>query len=311
MFGEESHEDIINRWFSEANVWNKDQTELTKAFNAWNGPKKIYTDKETGFRRLCRSFLERKPDTDERKLIEDKEKIRFYIRSGFLTDYHAISNKTHSDLNEYIVDSLYDFVDKSRFIPNETYVSYLPLLFEAIVTTNSPIIECGMGNGSTPVLHSLDRHVISYETNEDWFHMFDVPNKYLVAPDSWVSLVNMHKSASPIVFLDQAPGESREQCITELLTDFDGIIVAHDTEPAADHGYKMRQHFSKFKYVVEVKTNGAWATAMSNTIDIRKWIGQRFGDYVISGYDHPQQETPKPVDRLAKTVFARLGTRFH
>lgn len=60
--------------------------------------------------------------------------------------------------------------------------------------------------------------------------------------------------------------------------------MAHDTEPAADHGYKMRQHFGLFKYVVEVKTSGAWATAMSNEYDLTQWIGLTYGDYEISKY---------------------------
>lgn len=286
MFGDEPHLDIIKRWYDDANVWNKDQTELTKAFNAWGGPKKLYTDREIGFRRICRSFLELPPERAEYQLLKNPELMRFYIQSGHFTDYHALANGGYSDLNEFVVDSLVGLLDKSVFTPTATYVSYLPLVFEALVALpNAPIIECGMGHGSTPILSTLhNRTVIHYDTNLDWLERFDVPNKYLVDPQSWVSLITMHKSAHPIVLLDQAPGEVREKCIEELTTDFDGIVVAHDTEPAADHGYQMRKHFSSFKYVVEVKTVGAWATAMSNNVNLEQWIGLTFGEFTISPF---------------------------
>jgi hypothetical protein len=57
--------------------------------------------------------------------------------------------------------------------------------------------------------------------------------------------------------------------------------VIHDTEPIGAGDYQVRPLFSKFKYKVEVQTDGAWATALSNEIDITKWIGERFGDYTI------------------------------
>ena len=138
-----------------------------------------------------------------------------------------------------------------------------------------------MGNYSTQLLHSTDRLVMSYDTNNEWFSKFNIPNKSLVRPDEWVALMKHAKPFASVIFIDQAPGEIREKCIAELSNGFNGIIVAHDTEPAADYGYKMRQHFSKFKYKVEVKTDDAWATALSNEIDIEDWSGEKFGSYSI------------------------------
>ncbi len=284
LFGDESTEDILERWHSEENVWSKDQIELTKAFYAWTGPKKVYTDQETGWRRLCRSFMERPPGTSERDFIENREKVRKFIRSGYIADYHALPNSQHREFNEFVVDCLVSLPDRSAFIADDGIISYLPLLFQAITTLNAPVIECGMGDHSTYRLASIGGPVVHYETNREWFDKFDVPNKYLISPDSWVSLMNLHKSANPIVFLDQAPGESREKCIQELTTGFNGIIIAHDTEPSADYGYKMRQHFHKFRYVVEIKTENAWATALSNSVDLTQWIGIIFGRYTISAY---------------------------
>lgn len=172
-------------------------------------------------------------------------------------------------------------MDREKFVPTTFLNSYTPLLYRALQDTTGPIVECGMGNYSTYLLHGTGRHVISYDTHPEWLQKFPVSPKYLIHPSDWVSAVRWMKTLVSVFFIDQAPGEVREKCIAELANGFDGIIVAHDTEPAADHGYKMRQHFSKFKYVVEVQTSDAWATALSNTIDIRSWAGDDFGGYII------------------------------
>lgn len=167
-----------------------------------------------------------------------------------------------------------------KWIPTNNDLSYYPLLHKAVTETTGKIIECGMGWGSTPMLYpEFKDRALSYETVEDWRIKFEA-NSELVT--NWINVMEKNLDAS-VVFIDQAPGEIREVCINLLnKKGFKGIIVAHDTEPAADHGYQMRQHFPKFKYVVEVKTNGAWATAMSNEIDITKWDGLEYGNYRIS-----------------------------
>lgn len=172
-------------------------------------------------------------------------------------------------------------MDRENFIPTSFLNCYTPLLYKAMLETTGPVIECGMGNYSTNLLHSTGRTVISYETSQDWISKFNVSNKILIKPTEWLTVMKTCKPLSSVIFIDQAPGEIREKCIEELVSGFHGIIVAHDTEPAADYGYKMRQHFPKFKYVVEIKTNNAWATALSNDIDITKWSGEQFGSYRI------------------------------
>jgi hypothetical protein len=172
-------------------------------------------------------------------------------------------------------------MERNNFIPVSFLNSYTPLLYRALLDTTGPIIECGMGNYSTNLLHNTGRKVISIETSSEWISKFNVPDKLLIHPSEWVRVTHLYKPIASIFFIDQAPGEVREKCIAELAKDFNGIIVAHDTEPAADFGYKMRQHFSKFKFVVEVKTDNAWATALSNVYDVREWRGDLFGNYMI------------------------------
>lgn len=177
---------------------------------------------------------------------------------------------------------------KNKFTPTNNDLSYYPLLFMALEETKSgEVIEMGCGHGSTPILHDYceknKRDLWSYEEKESWYNKFtDLNGKFhcLNFITDWDVVSNNH-SKPDVVFIDHAPGERRKEDIVRF-KDKAKIIVIHDTEPAADHGYQMRQHFDKFKYIVEVKTNGAWASALSNEVDITKWDGQTFGNYTIS-----------------------------
>lgn len=176
---------------------------------------------------------------------------------------------------------------KERFIPTNNDLSYYPLLFQALEETKSGrVIEMGCGNGSTQLLHDYclkyNRELWSYEEKEEWFKKFTHLSCEKHAVNyvaDWDVVTNNHKKVS-VIFIDHAPGERREIDIVNFHSKAD-IIVCHDTEPAADHGYQMRKHFKHFKYVIEVETTGAWATAISNTIDITKWNGLKFGNYTI------------------------------
>lgn len=181
---------------------------------------------------------------------------------------------------------------REQFTPTNNDLSYYPLLFLALEETKvGAVIEMGCGHGSTPLLHDYcteaGRKLWSYETNKEWADKFTGLNNkqhfvHLLENANWDYVKENHESPA-VVFIDHAPGERRKDDILNF-KDIDGIIVCHDTEPAADHGYQMRQTFAAFKYVVEVKTNGAWATALSNHYDITKWAGEKFGDYEVSSY---------------------------
>lgn len=187
---------------------------------------------------------------------------------------------------------------KKQFTPTNNDLSYYPLLYKALEATEGEVIEMGTGHGSTPLLHEYcqkaKRILHSYETEKDWISKFEgTANEYhtftLLDRGAWDACSNQHPSPS-VVFIDHAPGERRKEDIIKF-KDTAEIIVIHDTEPHGAGDYQVRQHFGKFKYCVEVQSNahdpmvaGAWATALSNTIDITKWIGEEFGTYKISAW---------------------------
>jgi hypothetical protein len=163
---------------------------------------------------------------------------------------------------------------KQDFIKvDSNYNSHLPLLWEALECTKGLVIEMGMGHGSTPFLSEYcefkDRELISYENNREWLEKFSKYTHRKLFVIDW-NLVSIANNFASVVFIDHAPGERRKYDIQAFASKAE-IIVAHDTEPAADHGYQMRAELAKFKYCFEYETNGAWATAVSNFIDITKW----------------------------------------
>lgn len=173
-----------------------------------------------------------------------------------------------------------------RFTPPNNDHSYYPLLHLALEETSGDVIEMGTGHGSTQLLHDYcekaNRYLFSYDEKEEWgskFYHLASDLHYIKVVGSWDIVKESHKEPS-VVFIDHAPGERRKDDIVNF-KDINGILVCHDTQPEADYGYQMRQYFPLFKYVIEVETDGAWASAMSNTIDVTKWKGLTYGNYKV------------------------------
>jgi hypothetical protein len=170
-------------------------------------------------------------------------------------------------------------MNKEKFTQiTSNYDSHRPLLWEALEATKGLVIEMGCGYGSTPFLDEYcadeKRRFISYENNPDWYGKMKLETRDMRLIKFWDEVFLTHKDVDKdpigVLFIDHAPGERRKIDIA-LHANQAKIIIAHDTEPAADHGYKMRAELKKFKYMIDYETNGAWATAVSNFIDVTQW----------------------------------------
>lgn len=169
---------------------------------------------------------------------------------------------------------------KSEFLDgvNNNDLDHRILLWEAMQLTTGKVVEFGSGHGSTPYLRKhcadQDREFQSYDHNKDWAN---ATGATLVENAEWdkLNLTNID-----VLFIDHAPGEDRKYRIEQYRNEAK-ILVIHDTEPPADHGYQTRQHYPSFKYWVEVRTNGAWATMVSNYIDLSVCVGNGNEFYTI------------------------------
>lgn len=162
---------------------------------------------------------------------------------------------------------------------NNNDVDHRVLLWEAMQLTKGKVVEFGSGHGSTPFIReycqTAGRDFESYDNHPGWAQ---ATGATLVK--NWEEL---NIQDPDVLFIDHAPGERRKEDIEKYMF-LAKILVIHDTEPPADHGYQCRQHFPRFKYCVEVKTNGAWATMCSNFIDLSGCIGKSWEQFVISQF---------------------------
>lgn len=154
-----------------------------------------------------------------------------------------------------------------KFKATHDWNTYLPLLGEALKQTKGTVIEYGMGDSSTPILHDYcakyNRKLRSYDSSLDWYSKFS----HLSNVDHSVTYITNWDNAfdpdADVVLIDHAPGERRQVDI-EKYAGTNAILVVHDTQPSADHGYNMRRLFSLFKTVKEFKSEGSWATLLTN-----------------------------------------------
>lgn len=153
------------------------------------------------------------------------------------------------------------------------------LLWDAIrATKGKAVVEFGSGYGSTPYLKKQCK-----DTNTA-FETYDNGEKWAGKHGSTFVPNNDWDSISPVggvLLVDHAPGERRSIDIARLKDNFD-IFVIHDSEPIGAGDYKYETIWHLFKYRIDVKTEGAWATAVSNKVDVTKWKDKRFGKYIIS-----------------------------
>jgi len=151
----------------------------------------------------------------------------------------------------------------------DNWGSHQPLLWLALESTNGTVFEFGCGHNSTPKLMKYciehGRSFFSYENKKDWIEEMKGYGVLNVENYEDIRLQNVD-----VLFIDHAPGERRKVDI-ERWRNHAKIIIAHDTEPSADHGYKMRPVLKRFKYMKDFETDGAWATAVSNYVDVTKW----------------------------------------
>lgn len=147
----------------------------------------------------------------------------------------------------------------------DTYSTHAPVIAAACMMVDGPVLELGMGYGSTPLLHSLCRNrktLVSMETNPEWMKKFEAlrtaGHRLIHAPASWDTQLNPYDLTGSIkwaaALVDCQPGEIRSHLIKRLqgLATF---IVAHDSEKdyRAGGDYKYETVAGGFRYVSEYR----------------------------------------------------------
>lgn len=188
------------------------------------------------------------------------------------------------------------------------WCSHRPLLYLALELTkssNKPIVELGCGEGSTIQLNQYiqtdNRKLISFDTNQEWInkyiHLKSNNHEFVYKPDNfsfnqeskqWYDktpeivdwLNNVSKDGISVCLVDHACGERRHSDMKLIYNECDCMVI-HDSEPATT-GYMMNRVWGLFKYKLNIKRWGAWATIVSNKYDVTKFNGMKIEEFEVS-----------------------------
>lgn len=161
----------------------------------------------------------------------------------------------------------------------DPYSSHAPLLAACVAATSGTVIELGSGLYSTPLLQSLclaqGRILITVEHDRQWLsRVYDErghhPNHRCILVDAWGDLDKYGEELTcDVAFIDLAPADQRAWAI-DVMRRWARILIIHDTETEQRHNYPgVEERLRQFKYRVDDRRRGPWATAVSDSVDLK------------------------------------------
>ncbi len=150
------------------------------------------------------------------------------------------------------------------------WASHVPYLATMVAKTTGPILECGMGWYSTPLLHymcqSAGRELVSLESNYSWminFTHYKSDLHRIEGITNW-EIPEYCNQQWGLVLVDHGEALLRKTTIDKIKNNADYIIV-HDTE--SDHVYHYEEVLKQFPYRFDCKEFRPWTTIVSMKYD--------------------------------------------
>lgn len=149
--------------------------------------------------------------------------------------------------------------------------SHVPVLAAAVAKTTGPVLECGTGWWSTPLLHLMckDRPLVSLETDREWVEKFGQmrsPMHDLRHVSDWKAVDLIDSVEWSVAFVDNSPGEERIDVIRRLRSKTT-FIVAHDTDadiPPSGGNYGWAKINGVFRFQFTYMIVRPWTTVYSD-----------------------------------------------
>lgn len=157
--------------------------------------------------------------------------------------------------------------------------SHVAPLAAACALTVGPVLECGTGWWSTPLLHGMcsasKRELVSLETDPEWFSvmstLYATPWHRFSLVENWPDRI-LRECGFGLAFVDCSPGDKRVDLIFDL-KEKATVIVAHDVEadiPPSAGGYGWVKLEGAFKYEFIFKDVRPWTAVWSDVVDVRR-----------------------------------------
>lgn len=156
------------------------------------------------------------------------------------------------------------------FAKSDCYSTHQVPLISAVLQTEGPVVEFGMGHYSTPILHELckDRPLLSFDASLEWAEQFSYlqseTHQFACCKDhDWTQFdkwVDEHDHYG-VVLIDHGDDVSLRKRDILRLADRATFIVVHDSNVAA---YGFAEVFKQFKYVWEYTPYVLHTTILSN-----------------------------------------------
>jgi hypothetical protein len=154
----------------------------------------------------------------------------------------------------------------------DTFGTHLIPLAAAVAHTagGGPVLELGMGDYSTPLLHLLckDRLVVSIETDGAWaarYEKFRSRTHQLHLVAEWQATALIESQRWSVALVDCAPATARAGLI-ERLRGRATFVVVHDTEADTDAAadYDMEPALADYRYRSDYRIFRPWTTIVSD-----------------------------------------------
>lgn len=168
--------------------------------------------------------------------------------------------------------------ERSHFNSKLGYGSHFPVLAAMVAKTTGPVIEFGMGDWSTAMLHLMcegRRPLHSVDTDLQWINQYrwmecDSHEILHVPEESIIDYAKNIKGGYSVAFVDNKPGESRKDVISAMKQKANFIVI-HDSEKdfgcAAD--YKYESVIPEFRFKYEFRRYRPYTLVLSDFLPIR------------------------------------------
>jgi len=171
-------------------------------------------------------------------------------------------------------------VDRERM-----YSTHFRALIIAVLQTEGPILECGVGIYSTPVLEALaqttGRQLVHVEHDSGWAKQIKPQGKLIRIPTANVfdtSPLKLNEKWG-VVFLDQGPTGTERWPWAIAALPITSLVVLHDAEKGSESIYQYRTRILPHVRHWCLDTRLSPHTMIcSNKIDISEWFDGHNGE---------------------------------